>query len=119
MSPSPDKDWVGVGDVEESTKVPSESSDVVISGEVWVHLNSISDSESESQSCGKVLLCVSVCLSFWSAGLTIKAWVVLHIKHIHQHNTKGIAAECLLNTQVLYSWSTTHLIHLYPHHFNN
>ena len=65
--------------MEESTIVPSESSDVVISGEVWVDLNSISDSESESESCGKVLLCVSVCLGFWSASLTTEAWVVLHI----------------------------------------
>ena len=42
-------------------------------------VNSISDSESESESCGKVLLCVSVCLGFWSASLTNKAWVVFHI----------------------------------------
>ena len=33
-SPSPDNDWVGVGEVGESTTVPSESSDVVVSGEV-------------------------------------------------------------------------------------
>ena len=84
MSPSSGKDWVGIGvvgeeKVGESTTVPSESSDVVVSGEVWVDLNSISDSESESESCGKVLLCVSVCLGFWSASLTTEAWVVLHI----------------------------------------
>ena len=53
-SPFPDKDGVGVVDMEVSTKVPSDSSDVVVSGEVWVDLSSISDSESES--CGKVLL---------------------------------------------------------------
>ena len=104
--------------MEESTIVPSESSDVVVSGEVWVDLNSISDSESESESCGKVLLCVSVCLGFWSASLTTKAWVVLHIKLIYQYNIKGVAVECPLNTQVFHSWSTTHLIHLYPHHYN-
>ena len=71
-SPSPDKDWVGVGDVEVSTRVPSDSSDVVVSGDVWVDLSSISDLESES--CGKVLLCVSVCLGLWSARLTTIAW---------------------------------------------
>ena len=43
-SPSPDKDGVGVVDVEVSTRVPSDSSDVVVSGEVWVDLNSISES---------------------------------------------------------------------------
>ena len=48
--------------MEVSTRVPSNLSDVVVSGEVWVDLNSISDSESESESCGKVLLCVSDCL---------------------------------------------------------
>ena len=90
--------------MEESTIVPSESSDVVISGEVWVDLNSISDSESESESCGKVLLCVSICFGFWSASLPTKAWVVLHIKHIHQYNIKGVAVECPLNTQVFHSW---------------
>ena len=52
-SPSPNKDRVGVVDVEVSTRVPSNSSDVIVSGEVWVDLNSISDSESESQSVGK------------------------------------------------------------------
>ena len=78
-SPSPDKGWVGDEGVEESTRVPSDSSDVVSSGEDWEGLSSISDSESESESCGKVLLCVSVCLGFWSASLTNKAWVVFHI----------------------------------------
>ena len=78
-SPSPDKDWVGVGEVGDPTTVPSESSDVVVSGEVWVDLNSISDSESESESCGKVLLCVSVCFGFLSASLTTKAWEDFHI----------------------------------------
>ena len=72
-SPSPDKDGVGVVDMEVSTRVPSDSSDVVVSGEVWVDLNSISDSESESESCGKVLLCVSDCLGLWSTRLTTKA----------------------------------------------
>ena len=65
--------------MEVSTRVPSESSDVVSSGEDWEDLNSISDSESESESCGKVLLCVSFCFGFWSASLTNKAWVVFHI----------------------------------------
>ena len=78
-SPSPDKGWVGDAGVEASTRVPSDSSDVVSSGEGWEDLNSISDSESESESCGKVLLCVSDCLGFWSASLTNKAWVVFHI----------------------------------------
>ena len=64
---------MGVVDEEVSTKVPSDSSDVVVFGEVWVDLNSISDSESES--CGKVLLCVSEGFGFWSARLTTKAWV--------------------------------------------
>ena len=50
---------MGVVEEKVSTKVTSDSSDVVISGEVWVYLNSISDSESESESCGKLLLCVS------------------------------------------------------------
>ena len=45
-SPSPNKDGVGVVDEEVSTRVPSESSDIVVSGEVWVDLNSISESES-------------------------------------------------------------------------
>ena len=76
-SPSPDKGWVGDEGVEVSTRVPSDSSDVVSSGEDWEDLNSISDSESES--CGKVLLCVSDCLGFWSASLTNKVWVVFHI----------------------------------------
>ena len=117
-SPSPDKDWVGVGDVEVSTRVPSESSDVVVSGDVWVDLNSISDSESESKSCGKVLLCVSGCLGLWPASLTNRAWVIFHIKHIHHHNILGIAAKHPLNTQVLHSWTTTHLIHVYSLHCN-
>ena len=78
-SPSPDKGWVGDEGVEVSTRVPSDSSDVVSSGEDWEDLNSISDSESESESCGKVLLCVSDCLGFWSASLTNEAWVVFHI----------------------------------------
>ena len=104
---------MGVGDVEESTTVPSESSDVVVSGEVWVDLNSISDSEAESESHGKVLQCVSGCLGFWSTSLTIKAWVVFHTKHIHHHNIRGIAAKPPLNTQVLCSWSTTHLVYFY------
>ena len=104
--------------MEVSKRVPSESSDVVVSGEVWVDLNSVSDSESESESFGKVLLCVSVCFGFWSASLTIRVWVVFHIKHIHHHNIKGITDKCPLNTQVLHSWSTTHSIHLYSHHFN-
>ena len=78
-SPSPGKDWVGVVNVEESTRVPSDSSDVVGYGNVWVDLNSISDSDSESESCGKVLLCVSDCLGFWSARLTNRAWVIFHI----------------------------------------
>ena len=78
-SPSPDKGWVGDEGVEVSTRVQSDSSDVVSSGEDWEDLNSISDSESESESCGKVLLCVSDCLGFWSASLTNKAWVVFHI----------------------------------------
>ena len=70
-SPSPDKDGVGVVDEEVSTQIPSDSSDVVVSGEVWVNLNSIS----ESESCGKVLLCVSEGFGFWAARLTTKAWV--------------------------------------------
>ena len=74
QSPSPGKDWVGVEDVEVSTRVPSDSSDVVVSGDVWVDLNSISDSESGS--CGKVLLCVSEFLGLWSARLTNRAWAV-------------------------------------------
>ena len=73
-SPSPDKDGVGIVDVEVSTRVPSDSSDVVVSGEVWVDLNSILDLESESESGGKVLLCVSDCLGLWSTRLTTKAW---------------------------------------------
>ena len=68
-----------VGEVGEPTTVPSESSDDVVSGEVWVDLNSTSDSESVSESCGKVLLCVSVCFGFWSASLTTKAWENSHI----------------------------------------
>ena len=75
MSPSPDKDGVDVVDEEVSTRVPSDSSDVVVSGEVWVDLNSISDSESES--CGKVLL--SEGFRFWSARLTTKVWVSYYI----------------------------------------
>ena len=63
-SPSLDKNRVGVVDMEVSTRVPSGSLDVVVSGEVWVDLNSISDSESESESCWKVLLCVSGVLVF-------------------------------------------------------
>ena len=78
-SPSPDKGWVGNECEEVSTRAPSNSSDVVSSGEEWEDLNSISDSESESESCGKVLLCVSGCLGFWSASLTNRAWVVFHI----------------------------------------
>ena len=78
-SPSPDKGWVGDEGVEVSTRVLSDSSDVVSSGEDWEDLNPISDSESESESCGKVLLCVSVCLGFWSVSLTNKAWVVFYI----------------------------------------
>ena len=74
-SPSPDKEGVGVVNEEVSTTVPSDSSYVVVSGKIWVDLNSISDSESESESCGKVLLCVSEGFGFWSAGLTTKAWV--------------------------------------------
>ena len=77
-SPSPDKDWVGVEDVEVSTRVPSHSSDVVVSGDVRADLSSISDSESES--CGKVLLCVSDCLGLWSARLTNRAWVIFLTK---------------------------------------
>ena len=76
-SPSPDKDGVGVVDEEVSTRVPSNSSDVAVSGEVWVDLSSISDSESES--CGKVLLCVSEGFGFWSTRLTTKAWVGSYI----------------------------------------
>ena len=79
-SPPPDKNWMGVEGVEVSTRVPSDSSDVVSSGDEWVDLTSISDSESESESCGKVLLCVSDCLGFWSASLTNRAWVMFHIK---------------------------------------
>ena len=85
-SPSPDKGWVGDEGVEVSTRVPSDSSDVVSSGEELEDLNSISDSESESESCGKVLLCVSDYLGFWSASLINRAWVRFHIKHIHHHN---------------------------------
>ena len=70
-SPSPNKDGVGVVDMEVSTRVPSNSSDV------WMALNSISDSESES--CGKVLLCVSEGFGFWSARLTTKVWVDSYI----------------------------------------
>ena len=70
---------MGVVDVEVSTRVPSDSSEVVVSGEVWVDLNSISDSESESESCGKVLLCVSEGFGFWSTRLTTKAWVDSYI----------------------------------------
>ena len=110
-SPPPDKDWVGVEGVEVSTRVPSDSPDVVSSGDEWVDLNSISDSESESESCAKVLLCVSDCLGFWSASLTNRAWVILHIKHIH-HHILGIAAKCPLNTQILRSWATTHILHI-------
>ena len=78
-SPSSDKDGVGVVDVEVSTKVPSDSSDVVVSGEVWVDLSSISDSKSESEVCGKVLLCVSDCFGLWSTRLTTEAWVGYYI----------------------------------------
>ena len=39
--------------MEESPIVPSESSDVVISGEVWVDLNSISDSDQNLNLVGK------------------------------------------------------------------
>ena len=109
-SPSPDKGWVGDEDLEVSTRVPSDSSDVVSSGDEWVDLNSVSDSESES--CGKVLLCVSDCLGFWSASLTNRAWVIFHIEHIHHHNILGIAAKCPLNTQILCSWATTHILHI-------
>ena len=69
-SPSPDKDWVGVVEVGVSTRVPSDSSDVVVSGDVWVDLNSISESESES--CGNMLLCVSEGFRVWSTRLTTK-----------------------------------------------
>ena len=79
-SPSPDKDWVGVVDEEESTRVPSDSSDVEVSGDVRADLNSISDSESESGSCGKVLLCISDCLGLWSTRLTNRAGAVFYIK---------------------------------------
>ena len=78
-SPSLDKGWVGDEGVEVSTRVPSDSSDVVSSGEEWEDLNSISDSESESESWGKVLQCVSDCLGFWSASLTNRALVRFHI----------------------------------------
>ena len=78
-SPSPDMDGVGVIDMEVSTRVPSDSPDVIVSGEEWVDLNSISDSESESESCRKVLLCVSDCLGPWSARLTTKACVDYYI----------------------------------------
>ena len=64
---------MGVVDEEVSTRVPSNSSDVVVSGEVWVDLSSISDSESELESCGKVLLCVSEGFGFWSTRLSTKA----------------------------------------------
>ena len=70
---------MGVVDEEVSTRVPSNSSDLVVSGEVWVDLNSISDSGSESESCGKVLLCVSEGFGFWSARLTTKDWVGYYI----------------------------------------
>ena len=60
-SPSPDKGWVGDEGVEESTRVPSDSSDVVSSGEDWEGLSSISDSESESESCGEgAAMCFSL-----------------------------------------------------------
>ena len=78
-SPSPDKDGVGVVDVKVSTRVPSDSSDVVVSGEVWADLSSISDSDSESESCGKVLLCVSEGFGFWFTRLTTKTWVGCYI----------------------------------------
>ena len=77
-SPSPDKEWVVDEGVEISTRVPSDSSELDSSGEEWEDPNSISDSELESESCGKVLLCVSGCLGFWSASLTNRAWVVFH-----------------------------------------
>ena len=80
-STSPDKGWVGDEGVEVSTMVPSDSLGVVSSGEEWEDLNSISDSESGSESCGKVLLCVSDCLGFWSTSLTNIAWVRFYIKH--------------------------------------
>ena len=86
-SPSPDKDGVGVVDEEVSTRVPSNSSDVVVSGEVWVDLNLISDSESKSESCGKVLLCVSEGFGFRSTRLTTKAWVDSYIYTLFHHNT--------------------------------
>ena len=70
---------MGVVDEEVSPKVPSDSSDVVVSGEVWGDLTSISDSESESESCGKVLLCVSEGFGFWSARLTTQSWVDSYI----------------------------------------
>ena len=41
-SPSPAKDGIGVVDEDVSARVPSDSSDVVVSDEVWVGLNSIS-----------------------------------------------------------------------------
>ena len=89
-SPSPGKDWVGVVDEEESTRIPSDSSDVEVSGDVQADLNSTSDSESESGSCGKVLLCVSDCLGLWSTRLTNRAWAVFHINTYtssqHQRN---------------------------------
>ena len=69
-------------------------------------LNSISDSESESESCGKVLLCVSEGFGFWSARLTTKpGWIITFI-YLHHHNNKGVAVEQSLNHQVLHSWNT-------------
>ena len=70
---------MGVVDEEVSTRVPSNSSDVVVSGEVWADLNSISDSESELESCGNVILCVSEGFGFWSTRLTTKVWVGSYI----------------------------------------
>ena len=99
-SPSPNKDGVGDVDVEVSTGVPSDSSDVVVSGGVLADLNSISESESES--CGKVLLCVSERFGFLVCQTT-KAWVGCYILHLHHCNIKGIAAEHPLNYQVLHS----------------
>ena len=90
---------MGVVDEEVSTRVPS---DVVVSGEVWVDLNSIS----ESESCGKVLLNVSEGLGFWSTGLTIDYKGLGVLSHLHIYNskfTKELLLSSPLNNQVLYS----------------
>ena len=54
-SPSPGKDWVGVVDEEESTRVPSDSSDVVSSGEKWEDL-----SQTQNQNLNPVGKCCCV-----------------------------------------------------------